>query len=187
MTRREILKYTAFITGAAVSAPFMGAFLSGCKPENSGVSASALSCFSEKEMSLLKDIVDTILPKTDSPSASEVGIHLTIDSMVGKVYTEENKNKFKERFSALQKVLNNKSFRKADVETRSKMLVDMEVNEDPSMADAKRVMLELKQQTIAYYLSTSEIATNYLNYLPVPGNYESCIALADVGGKAWAL
>ena len=52
---------------------------------------------------------------------------------------------------------------------------------------AKSAFLEFKQQTIAYYLSTEEIATNYLNYLPVPGTYESCISLESVGGKAWAL
>jgi len=34
---------------------------------------------------------------------------------------------------------------------------------------------------------TEEIATNYLNYLPVPGAYEGCITLESVGGKAWAI
>lgn len=45
----------------------------------------------------------------------------------------------------------------------------------------------IKQQTIAYFLSTEEISTNHLNYLPVPGKYEACISLESVGGKAWAI
>jgi len=46
---------------------------------------------------------------------------------------------------------------------------------------------ELKQQAIAYYLSTEEINTKYLNYLPVPGEYQACIPLSEIGGKAWAI
>lgn len=45
----------------------------------------------------------------------------------------------------------------------------------------------IRQQTIAYFLSTEEICMNHLNYLPVPGKYEACISLASVGGKAWAI
>ncbi len=46
---------------------------------------------------------------------------------------------------------------------------------------------QLRQQTISYYLSSEEICTNYLNYLPVPGKYEPCITLEEAGGKAWAI
>ncbi len=40
---------------------------------------------------------------------------------------------------------------------------------------------------IILYLSTEEIGLNFLNYLPIPGPYESCISLEEVNGKAWAL
>ena len=47
--------------------------------------------------------------------------------------------------------------------------------------------LNFKQQTVAYYLSTEEVATKFLTYLPVPGKYEACITVEEAGGKAWAL
>jgi len=46
---------------------------------------------------------------------------------------------------------------------------------------------QIRQQTISYYLSTEEINTKYLNYLPVPGKYQPCISLEEAGGKAWAI
>jgi len=52
---------------------------------------------------------------------------------------------------------------------------------------AKAALLDIKQQAVAYYLSTKEIATNYLNYLPIPGEYEPCISLESVNGKVWAI
>lgn len=45
---------------------------------------------------------------------------------------------------------------------------------------------QIKQQAITYWLNSEIIATNHLNYLPIPGKYEACIPLESVGGKAWS-
>ena len=132
-------------------------------------------------------MVDVILPATDSPSASEVGVHRTIDHMVGVVYAEPARQDFVKGFSALTEFLRKAGFEKQDGNGKLEMLKALQATTNGDQESLRKAFLDLRQQTIAYYLSTEEIGTKFLNYLPVPGAYEACISLEEAGGKAWAL
>ncbi|MCB0547742.1 MAG: gluconate 2-dehydrogenase subunit 3 family protein [Phaeodactylibacter sp.] len=192
MERREVLKYTALLTGAAVSAPLWGTILSGCNTASTeSAETGRLLFFSPEEFALVTCLVGLILPKTDSPSATDVGVDYTIDSMVGAVYKETDKSNFKKGFDALSDYLNNATEGQGILNLESgrqlSLLQELDGSKDARWEEARRAFLDLKQQTIAYYLSTKEIATNYLTYLPVPGAYKACITVEEAGGKAWAL
>jgi hypothetical protein len=141
----------------------------------------SLQFFNNKDFLLVKKLIDVILPQTDSPSASGVGVHQIIDMMVGTVYKPTEKDDYNSRFKALKKYLNSSN------KNQLIALQDLSKSLNENDNDAKKALLDLKQQTVAYYLTTEEISTKYLNYLPIPGKYESCISLDDVNGKAWAL
>ncbi len=192
MDRREVLKYTALLTGATVSAPLWSVILSGCY--NAPVENAAtgqLRFFSREEFSLLTSLADLILPKTDSPSASDAGVPYTIDGMVGTVYKEADKAGFKKGFGALADYLNaateGQGISGLEMSEQLNLLRQLEGSKEEQWEEARNAFLGLKQQTIAYYLSTKEIAANYLTYLPVPGVYKACISVEEAGGKAWAI
>ncbi len=185
MTRREIIKYTAWATGAAVSAPLVSTLLSGCKTEPStGSLPETLHFFSKDGFALVKELADLILPKTDSPSASEVGVPELIDRMVGTAYPEKAQADFKAGFDSLQQSVAAAGFDKLDASGKLEWLKTLLVSPDGA---PQKALLDLKQQTIAFYLTTKEIGTQFLNYLPVPGQYEPCITLDAAGNKAWAI
>lgn len=185
MNRRTILQYTAYATGAVVGAPLVSVLLSGCQAEV--VDNYQPVFFNEEEFGLVKNLVDLILPKTDSPAATEVGVHQMIDNMVSKVYTVEQQTDFRTGFEALSKYLTEAGFEKMKADKQLALLQQLDVSKEESLKAVRAAFLDLKQQTIAYYLSTEEIAMNYLNYLPVPGEYLPCISLEEAGGKAWAI
>ncbi len=188
MKRRDILKYTALATGAAVAAPLVSSLLAGCRPEAAAdASDSALQFFSREEFSLVKELADLILPKTDSPSASDVGVHNMIDHMVGKVYPEKDREAYKNGFAALAGYLNTSGFSKLAPDKKLNLLKELELSRADELKDTRQAFLDFKQQTVAYYLSSEEIGAKFLTYLPVPGKYEPCISLEEAGGKAWAL
>jgi len=185
MKRREIIKYAAFATGAALSAPLALSILSGCKPDSKNV-IGKLHFFSQEEFSLIETIVDVILPKTDSPSATDVGVPRMIDSMVGTVYKAEEKENYRKNFDALFKHYSKIKFQDFSPEAQLSALKVLESDSRKGDASGK-AFKELKQQTIAYYLSSEEVGTKFLTYLPVPGKYESCISVEEAGGKKYAL
>lgn len=189
MNRREILKYTALVTGAAISAPLASSLLLSCQRDEAPATskASGLVFFSESEMGRVKKMVDTILPQTDSPAASEVGVHLMIDQMVGKVYTEEDRQAYRQKFNQLNRYLQDKDFDKAlGADQELELLLALDPPKSGDLVEAGTAFLAFKQQTVAYYLNTEEIGTKFLNYLPVPGAFKPCISVEDVDNKAWA-
>ena len=183
MNRRDMLKYTALLTGAAVSAPFASAFLSGCTRETAN---SELLFFDSDQFDLLTQIADTILPRTDSPSASDVNVPQTVDSMFGLVFKDDFKTVFRNQWDELEAFLAGQNFQQLDESVRVDLLSNLETSGDDEVANAKLAFRELKQQVIAYYLNTEEIGTQFLNYLPIPGEYQPCISLDEVNNKAWA-
>ena len=188
MNRREILKYTALITGSAICTPLLSSVLSGCSKKAVEKTGDYIpQFFNQEEMELVKYMVDTILPKTDSPSASDVGVHLEIDSFVAEVYPKKDQESYTLGFASLKKYLDENSFSQSDEEGQTLLLQHLDKPNNNQPEEVRQAFLHFKQQTITFYLSTEEIATTQLNYLPVPGPYEACISLSEVGGKAWAI
>lgn len=180
MERREVIKLVTLATGSVLSLPLLNSLLVSCQDvpvKDEG--AYTQHFFNNDDFDFVKEIVDVILPKTDSPSATEVGVHQIIDTMVGTVYSESTKKDYQTKFNSLKNAI--KSSDKSLQEFLENLIKTEEVSEQ------KKALTDIRQQVIAYYLSTEEISKNHLNYLPVPGKYEPCISLDEVGGKAWAL
>lgn len=185
MNRREMLKFTALLTGSAVSGSFASVFLSACS--RPGAVDSELCFFDSEQFKLVAQLADTILPRTDSPSATDVGVHHTIDTMIGLVFDIDFKNEFRSGWTDLERYLSAQNFNNMDQPERVELLRDLEIDRNSEADKAREAYVELKQQVIAYYLTTEEIGKEYLNYLPVPINYEPCISVDDVANRAWAI
>jgi len=188
MNRRDVIKYATILTGGALASPLIVS-LSSCKTDPKTLSSTfEPTFFNSNEFDLVKTLVDIIIPETDSPSATAVGVHQTIDEMVKNVYTEEDRTTYAQNFNALLSHLN------ADTDETGFMalsedaqIAKIQALEARPFDEIKTGYSNIKQQAVAYYLSTEEIGTNFLNYVRVPGEYEACVSLESVGGKKWAL
>ena len=182
MDRRSLIKLVTLATGSVLSAPLLSSLLVGCKelPSVDGADYK-LQFFTDDEYLFVQNLIDNILPRTDSPSATDVYVHRIIDSMVGLVYQVKDQKKYRSGLTSLRGYLSEDS---GNVLTEISVLSK---SKNKAAASAKFALREMRQQTIAYYLSTEEVGKKHLNYLPIPGKYEPCISLEDVGGKAWAL
>ncbi len=190
LNRRDVLRYTAWLTGAAVSAPLASAILSGCSEsprEATEVAQATLHYFSPEQFQRLTQVVDALLPRTDSPSASDVGVPSTMDAMLGLVFPEVHLARFGPQWQALQHYLDSVNFAGLNLRQQAEALVALELSDDEALAGARSGLLEIKQQAVAYYLTTEVVARNHLNYLPIPGTYRPCISVDDVNNTAWAI
>ena len=190
--RREALRKTAMLMGAAVSASTVSAFLYGCK------SAPDLNYkpvfFSEDQARLVSEIAEIILPKTDTPGAKEVGVPNFIDMFVKDCYKEEDQKNFVDGLAAFDEGAKKElgdSFVLADAEKQLqyvKKVHEDAVNSTKADPKAKRpFILKLKELTMLGYFTSEPGATQVLQYIAVPGAYHGCIPLAEAGnGKTWA-
>jgi len=90
--RREALRKTALLMGVAVSASTVSAFLYGCKTRPDLNYKPVF--FNEDQALLVSQAAEIILPKTDTPGATEVGVPNFIDMFVKDCYKEEDQKVF---------------------------------------------------------------------------------------------
>jgi gluconate 2-dehydrogenase gamma chain len=192
MDRREALRKTALLMGAAVSASAMAGILNGCK------SAPDLNYkpvfFNEEQARLVSELADIILPKTDTPGAKEVGVPNFIDKMLNECYKKEDQERFLTGLTAFDedaKKTFGDSFiycKPEDQLTLVKKANEAAVKDKKENPKEKRPFFYMaKELTMLGYFSTETGATKVLQYEAVPGSYKGCIPLSEAGnGKTWA-
>jgi gluconate 2-dehydrogenase gamma chain len=190
--RREALRKTALLMGAAVSASAMAGILNGCK------SAPDLNYkpvfFNEEQARLVSELSGIILPKTDTPGAKEVGVPNFIDKMLKECYKKEDQERFLTGLTAFEedaKKTYGDSFiycKPEDQLALAKKTNEAAVKEKKENPTAKRpFFLMAKELTMLGYFTSEPGATKVLQYEAVPGSYKGCIPLSEAGnGKTWA-
>lgn len=212
MKRREVLRYTAYLTGFAVSAPVASALLTGCKADPEMMEAGFKpSFFSDTEYEYIAKVADAMLPSDGTPGALDVGVPQTIDKMVGEVFGKEDQQKAKAGLQLLMEKMdadNPGGFSKLEADKALAYLQEQDLayknlkvemtmsGEDVPQAEmveseeasVQNAYFQLKSMIIGNYFNSQEVATTMLAYEPVPGEYIPCGDLQELtSGKAWAI
>jgi len=185
MDRREALKTSSLLLGYTITAGTAAAVLNGCSADPS-IDWNPTN-LNARQAVLLAELVETIIPATETPGAKDALVDRFIDAVLD-CYPAEEKDKFLQQLDAFDKDMqenHGKSFVKADDETR-KMAMNALVaasEKDP----ASNMFRQLKEWTVTGYCTSEVGATEHLNWNPVPGApYQGCIDFSEVG-KTWAL
>jgi SpoVK/Ycf46/Vps4 family AAA+-type ATPase len=215
MDRRIALKNIGLSLGYVVATPTLISLMQSCKDQN--IVEWTPDFLSKEEGSALHKLVDIILPKTDTPSASEVNVHVFIDKFANEIMEVEEQNFLK---MAMSKFLN-----KAVADSGKETIADLSSEDlEPVLASALKVSKEdeiknlkminsyneaikngeteklddivsrfafannLRGLVIWGYKSSEYVGEEVLAYLPVPGEYIGCGDLQELtGGKAWSI
>ena len=190
--RREALRRTAMIMGAAVSASTVVAFLEGCK--NVPDLNYKPIFFNEDQARLISAIAEIIIPKTDTPGAIDAGVPNFIDMLVNECYKPEDQKLFVEEIKKLDEGAREKYgeyFIDCDGANQKEYILN--THEDAVRALKKDgtierpFILKLKELTMLGYFVSEPGATQVLQYNQVPGVYRGCVPLNEAGnGKTWA-
>jgi hypothetical protein len=197
MDRRSALKKTGLLAGAAVAMPSMLSILQSCKDESRLTWQPEF--FSEEEAKTIGTLVDTILPRTDTPGALDVKVDVFIDKVIAKTYDAEGQKAMRNEIAAFNadcKANFGDVFINLDETKRTEVLKAAEKTNGKfnpgvwgkTVGEQKAIGFyrSMKSMAIWAYTTSEEVGKNVLSYLPVPGNFEACIPVSDVGNK-WSL
>lgn len=188
--RRYFLQgLTAILGSAAVSQLLDGSGLASALAYNKqgGNSESALKLFNEEQLQIVRHIADVILPKTETPSASELGVHRFVDHQLATVYSEAQRENIlqlfnKVEFESLQGY--GRGFADLNMQQQHGLLERLESAEMPFAEADKQEFKQLKSLVIFGYFTTEFGATQVLAYQAVPGGFNGALPYSEVG-KAW--
>ena len=185
MNRREAVQHISLLLGGTILGA--NAFVS-CKSNDNKTFS-----FSEKDVSLLDDIADTILPTTKTPGAkaAKVGQFMTV--MVNDCYEEGDQKIFHDGLNKIQDLSEkeyNHKFNELKPEQKHALLVKLDNEQKEVMKtwktdDPKPYFRLMKELTLLGYFTSEIGCTQARRYIETPGRYDACIPYKK-GDKAWA-
>ncbi|NKI33025.1 gluconate 2-dehydrogenase subunit 3 family protein [Croceivirga thetidis] len=197
MDRRKALKYSGNLAAIAITAPSLLSLLQSCNQVHRPDWQPEFLTSGEAEF--LSNFVDTILPKTDTPGALDVKADIFLDKVFAHLYDAEGQENLRSeilRFN--QKCQSNfgKDFSQLSTSDKNQFLRSEEENSGQfgrgvwgtpvGPQEEIGFYRSLKSMTLWAYLSSKEIGENVLNYDPIPGAYDGCVPLKEIGRK-WSL
>ena len=179
MERREALVNISWLVKSAFLAPTLLTVLQGCQDKVSAT--NKLLVLNEDQNELIKAISDAIIPRTTTPSASDVKVNCFMDVLLKDVFEPDLRQKFLEglmQFDANCRSETGSRFSKLAEKERYRYLsqVDKAVM-SKEYGDLVPFYFSFKVLAIKTYFATEEGATRNLNYNPVPGPYQGEIEL----------
>ena len=193
MDRREALRRTALLMGGMVSAPAIMGVLNGCTAKP-GVDWKPVFLDAD-QASVITDVAEIIIPRTDTPGAKDVGVPSFIDKMLNDVYSKEDQEFFLNGLKSFNEQAEQEYgdvFADLDEEDQTTYLkkvhaaaVEAENTTDP--APKRPFILMMKELTMLGFFTSEAGATQVLQYVAVPGEYKGCVPLSEAGnGRTWA-
>ncbi|EIJ38545.1 gluconate 2-dehydrogenase subunit 3 family protein [Galbibacter orientalis] len=209
MDRRRALRNIGLTTGFVVATPTLLSMLQSCTADKA---TWVPEFFTPEEGVALTNIVDVIIPETDTPSASQVNVPQFIDKYVKEVESDEAQARYRKRMAGLVNQLKatyNEDLNDITPEQYEEIVAaNLKVSEDKKKDLNKRISIEgneveigttenkvednealafgmindLRWSTINAFKNSQKIGEEVLAYDPIPGVYNGCMPVEEATG-----
>jgi len=199
INRRTALKNITLGMGAVVATPTVLSILSSCNAE---VETWKPVFLSTPEKNLVTHLADVIIPTGEIPGALDVNVPQFIDKMINDLESDENKAIFNKGTAIFLEKIGGTSKEKIETGLETYFKLEGEAAEKAKSFQWKsekdvddnekddfyiyKFLFGVRQLTLFGFYTSKKIGTEVLSYDPVPGRFEGCIPLEDIG-NAWSL
>ena len=179
MKRREAIKKTGWILKSAVFTPTLVSAIPACPQKVQD--AIDLQVLDIEQFELCNAIGDVILPKTESPSASEVKVVEFMDVLLKDVFDQETVDSFLSGLQQFDQDCQQETgnlFIKLSAEDQSDYLESVDSKIMAASYDAEvPFYYTFKRLCITIYYSSEEGVKQNMDYQPVPGPFQGDVKL----------
>ena len=183
LTRREAIQRAALFLGVAISPSILAGVLRAQTP--AATAAAKPQYLNAQQFAVAAAAAERILPRTDTPGATDVGVPAFIDLMVGEYMTTEEQRMFKNGLAELDaagRTAHNAGFIALTPTQQDAVLKRIA---EASQKKEKSFFHQLRELTLLGYFTSEQVGKNVLHYDPIPGKFQADIPLAEVGNRAW--
>jgi hypothetical protein len=196
MNRRDYIKNTMLTLGYAVSVGAVSELLTSCQKE---ASLDWKPVFlSNNQANTIAEIAETILPKTQTPGAKDLGVPQFIDKMLKDLLSETDQKEFIEGIEQLDERCEKefgKVFVECDTKQREQILIALDKESPKFPLTLWGIVLvekpepitffrRVKSMTLMGYFTSEKVGKELLTYNPVPGKFIGEIEYK--GQNAWS-
>ena len=178
ISRREAIRRAAWLAGIALSPAWL-TLVDRPRP------AAQTAYLSSGQTLLTRAMADRILPRTNTPGASDVGVPAFIDRLYGEFMTEAERLMLTRGLDAVEaasRAAHGAAFSTLTVGQQDEVLRGIARAEE---GQAQGFFRLFRSATILGYFSSEEVGRNVLHYDPIPGRYDACLPISEVGNRNW--
>ncbi len=183
MERRDLLKTAGILAAAAVARRLAPA--SWARAANALAPVAALD---DAQLSLITAIADTLIPRTTTPGAIDVGVPAFVNAMVSESFTAHERNAFISGLTVVEVHLRDgrgRAFFALDHATRAARLEDIEdsgvayraVSRLLRHGEPRRTYWQLKELIVHGYFTSQVVADDILGDPMIPGTFNGAAPL----------
>jgi hypothetical protein len=176
--RREAIRRAALLAGVVLSPQWLAV-------ADRGAALAQARYLTPSQLAIASAIADRIIPRTDTPGAADVGVPAFIDLLYGEFMTEAERQLLTTGLADVEATAvsaHAAAFPKLAAERQDVLLrgiAKAEQGRDQSF------FALIRSATVLGYFTSEEVGRNVLHYDPVPGRYDPCVPIEDVGRRNW--
>jgi gluconate 2-dehydrogenase gamma chain len=178
--RREAIRRAAILAGVALS-PGLVTFVAGAQ------SSATKTYFTTAQAAVAGAAAERILPRTDTPGATDVGVPAFLDRFYGEFMADDERRLFVAGLDAIEaaaKAAHSGSFASLTSAQQDAVLGAVATSQQDQNPSSFGL---LRSTTLLGYFSSERVAKDVLNYDPVPGRFDGCMPLEQARGRDWFL
>lgn len=179
ISRREAIRRAALLAGIALSPQWLAA-VGRAQP------AAAKSYLPAPQAALLGAVSERILPRTDTPGAIDAGVPAFIDFLYGEVMTDAERGLLTaglDEIEAAARAAHGAAFASLQPAQQDAVMRGVATAQQAQKTPSSFGLI--RSATILGYFTSEQVGKNVLNYDPVPGAYDGCIPIDQVGRRNW--
>lgn len=151
-----------------------------------------IGLFSNRQIRLLNEIAETILPETDTPGAKAAKVGQFMAVIVSDCYEAGDQQTFLNGLTTIQdrcKKTYGKPLHRCSPQQRHEFLVGLDEEQkayyrDRKDGDPHHFFRQMKDLTLWGYFTSEVGAKQAQRFVAIPGRYEGCVPY-EKGEKAW--
>jgi gluconate 2-dehydrogenase gamma chain len=158
-------------------------------PRSERLPSFASPLLARQQVLTLEDLAEQIIPESDAPGACRAEVPAFIEAIVRDVFDEAERAAFLVGLDALDveaRRAESLAFTECDVIAQGRVVAGVlaGAQSDPQPALVS-FLIGFRELVIDGFCRSKLGATRVLQYEPVPGDYQACVSLTEVG-RAWA-
>jgi hypothetical protein len=169
MERRDLLR--ALASAAALSLLPSHRALAAWSRVTAG--AFPTNGLNDAQMALVRAVADTIIPRTDTPGATDVGVHHFVNVIVSEYAKDDDRARLLAGLDAIDARATSQSsavFSGLDTEARGKLIEALETG--PRDVEPARSWWQLKGLVVHGYFTSEPVMKDVLKTVVMPGRFE---------------
>ena len=188
ISRREAIRRAALLYGVVVSSDWLAAAEPAFAEASAGQQtrpAAPAQRLTPAHAAIAGAVADRILPRTDTPGAVDVGVPAFIARLYGEFMTPAERQMLTEGLSAVDaaaRSAHGRGFIILPADRQDELLRTIARAEEGKPQGFFRL---IRSATILGYFTSEQVGRNVLHYDAVPGRYDGCVPIDQVGRRNW--